>query len=101
MIQLLLGMCRPFIQAFKHSRDSARRKLVFLTFTTVAFIVLLFGVLTAPPPTEREIFYLLINFVGVSVYLLDVAMTKLWRLVVEINNAFSITRRPVSEVYEA
>ena len=101
MIQLFIGVFRPFIEAFRHSRDGARRRLIFLTFTTIAFVTLLFGVLTAPPPSDREILFLLINFVGVSVYLLDVTMTKLWRLVVEINNAFSTTRRPVSEVFEA
>ena len=101
MIQLLMGVFRPFIEAFKHSREGARRRLVFLTITSTAFLTLLCGVLASPPPTEREVLFLLINFVAVSVYLLDVTMTKLWRCVMEINNAFTATRRPVSEVYEA
>jgi hypothetical protein len=100
MIQLILGVLRPFLDAFKHSRDSARRKLIFLTFTSTAFITLLYGVLTAPPPTDRELLFLLINFVGTSVYLLDVTLTKLWRCVQDINKAWAETRRPVTDLYE-
>lgn len=100
MIQLLLGVLRPFLDAFKHSRDGARRKLTFLVITSVAFISLLFGVLTSPPPTDREVLYLLINFVGITVYLLDVTLTKLWRCVTDINNTWAHTRRPVTDLYE-
>jgi hypothetical protein len=100
MIQFFLGVLRPILDAFKHSRDAARRKLVLLSFIAAAFFTLLFGILTSPPPTDREVLFLLIHFVGLTVYLFDVTLTKLWRCVLDINATWLATRRPVTDLYE-